>query len=282
MSAPPGFNPSASVLPDNPSAQIHVMRGGGGKSAQTGGFNEQDLQKLAEYGLEPGGIIADEIDELTKTAFLAQEKSGTCSKNSGDSIIMKKNCWAVLVVTRALINYHIRTSNLFKHQFPSTTTTPTKTTKTNLANTDNLDNSSSITAKFPLSTSTNSGEVPNPFLHPKKSGLENLKEKSGLTDNNDDDEKKNKDTEDAKALPISNSKDLVTAEPAEEPISKLDARLKLDVSKNDFYSDVQLKGKPTRFRGKVPNNITTKYKQRTSGGKRKSVYSNKTRKNNYP
>jgi len=253
MSAPPGFNATATVLPDNPSAQIHVMRGGGSGGSVGGGYNAQELQKLAEYGLEPGGIIANEIDEPTKVAFLEQEKSGDCNKNSGDSVILKKNCWAVVAVTRALIQYHIRTSNLFKNKFPSAPPTS--------SNTNNLDKPSIVT-KFPRSTSTNSGEVPNPFLQPKKSGLENLKEKSGLSDNEDDDNNPSG-----------------PSGPTEEPVSKLDARLKIDVAKNDLYSNLDLKGKPTRFRGKVPNNITNKYKQRTSGGKRNSVYSNKTRKN---
>jgi len=259
MSAPPGFNAGATVLPDNPSAQIHVMRGGGGGggggSTQTGGFNMQELEKLTEYGLEQGGIIADEIDEPTKIAFLKQESSGICAKNSGDSVIMKKDCWAVVEVTRALINYHIRTSNLFKNQFPPK---PPKSPK----------------SLFPRSTSPNSGEVPNPFLHSKKTALENLKEKAGLSDNNNDDN--NNDDNNP-----SNDKKNNNPSNIQNSVSKLDARLKIEtnISKNDFYSNIELKGKPTRFRGKIPKNITNKYKGKISGGKRQSVYSNKTRKN---
>jgi hypothetical protein len=55
MSAPPGFDAGASMLPDNPSAQIHVMRGG----ASIGGFTPEQTRTLSLYGLEAGGIIAD-------------------------------------------------------------------------------------------------------------------------------------------------------------------------------------------------------------------------------
>jgi hypothetical protein len=108
MSAPPGFDAGASMLPDNPSAQIHVMRGGG---ASIGGFTPEQTRTLSLYGLEAGGIIADEIDEPTKVAFLQQLESGACNTNSGDSAILKKDCWAVVAVIRALINYDIKKSS---------------------------------------------------------------------------------------------------------------------------------------------------------------------------
>ena len=96
MAAPPGFDYKSSMLPDVGGA-IHVQ-GGGGMSGGAG----DDLKVLTEYGLQPGGIIADKIDEPTKAAFLEQLRSGACS-DSGDSVIVKKNCWAVIAVIRALL-----------------------------------------------------------------------------------------------------------------------------------------------------------------------------------
>ena len=90
--------------------QIHVMRGGGGtekasSSVKPGAYTKEEQLTLRQYGLNPGGIIADAIDEPTKRAFLDQVASGACSADSGDSVILKKNCWAVVAVVRALINY---------------------------------------------------------------------------------------------------------------------------------------------------------------------------------
>jgi len=104
MSAPPGFDAGASMLPDNPNAQIHVMRGGGSS------FTPEQTKILSLYGLESGGIISDEIDEQTKVAFLQQLESGACNTDSGDSAILKKDCWAVVSVIRALIQYDIKKS----------------------------------------------------------------------------------------------------------------------------------------------------------------------------
>ena len=100
MSAPPGFDAKESLLPDV-GGSIHVMRGG--SYSHSGGYDSEDLKTLTEYGLQPGGIIAAKVDEPTKQAFLDQLSS--CGRNSGNSAILKKSCWAVVAVTRALIEY---------------------------------------------------------------------------------------------------------------------------------------------------------------------------------
>lgn len=113
MSAPPGFNPNASMLPDPgaSSAPIHVMKGGG-IGVQSGGFTPDEQKILKEYGLDTGGSIADEIDEPTKVAFVRQIESGVCGVNAGESVVLKKNCWAVVQVIRALIKKNIKSANV--------------------------------------------------------------------------------------------------------------------------------------------------------------------------
>lgn len=109
MAAPPGFDYKSSMLPDVGGA-IHVQGGGG----MSGGGGD-DLKILTEYGLHPGGIIADKIDEPTKAAFLEQIKSGACS-DSGDSVIVKKNCWAAIAVIRALLKRDLEVEDV--HELP--------------------------------------------------------------------------------------------------------------------------------------------------------------------
>ncbi len=112
MSAPPGFNPSASMLPDPgpSSAPIHVMKGGG-IGVQSGGFTPDEQKILKEYGLDTGGSIADEVDEPTKVAFVRQIQSGVCGVNAGESVVLKKDCWAVVQVIRALLKKNIKSAN---------------------------------------------------------------------------------------------------------------------------------------------------------------------------
>jgi hypothetical protein len=125
MSAPPGFNPNASLLPDpGPSAApIQVMRGGGSSSAQKGGaFNETEMAALAKYQLHTGGVIAEQFNDDEKRQFLNQiaDKS-RCRRTTGDSIILNKDCWAVVKVIRALLNAKIKKGNL---ETPSPTPSP--------------------------------------------------------------------------------------------------------------------------------------------------------------
>lgn len=124
MSAPPGFNPNASLLPDpGPSAApIQVMKGGGSSTAQKGGvgaFNNSEMAALAKYQLHsdkdgnPVGVIAAQFNDEQKREFLNQiaDKS-RCRRTTGDSIILSKDCWAVVKVIRALLNAKIKKGNL--------------------------------------------------------------------------------------------------------------------------------------------------------------------------
>jgi hypothetical protein len=131
MAAPDGFDPRASLLPDpGPSVPIHVMRGGAAAAAEGEEkkekkplpviFNDAELQTLAKYGLAKGGIIEKKLDDTIKSEFLKQLK--TCKKNTGESIILKKDCWAVSRVIRELIHTGISSTNtvhIAKGKLPS-------------------------------------------------------------------------------------------------------------------------------------------------------------------
>lgn len=109
MSAPTGFNENASLLPD-PGANavpIHVMRGGG----KGGNSSTEDDEILKKYGMGKDGPIEDRIPPETRAEFIKQIKSGVCSANTGDSVILNKDCWAVLEVIRELINVGIQKAN---------------------------------------------------------------------------------------------------------------------------------------------------------------------------
>lgn len=112
MSAPNGFDATATALPGGghiPSTPIHVQQGGSGSTNSSSSNNNSEILKI--YGMGPGGIIDDDIDQPTKNAFLEQYLSGACSIDSGDSIILKKNCWAVSAVIRALIKHDLNDYN---------------------------------------------------------------------------------------------------------------------------------------------------------------------------
>lgn len=118
MSAPPGFNPNASLLPDPgaSAAPIQVMKGGGSSSTQKGGagvFNDAEMAALAKYQLHSGGVIATQFNDEQKREFLNQiaDKS-RCRRTTGDSVILGKDCWAVVKVIRALLNAKIKKGNL--------------------------------------------------------------------------------------------------------------------------------------------------------------------------
>jgi hypothetical protein len=111
MSAPPGFNPDSSLLPDV-NAPIRVMTGGGDPATQptssvqsATSYTPEERKVLEKYG----GL--QDINEITKRAFLAQEASARCSSNTGDATILSADCWAVQAVIRNLIQKAIKRSN---------------------------------------------------------------------------------------------------------------------------------------------------------------------------
>jgi hypothetical protein len=109
MAAPPGFDAHATVLQPGPSAPVQVMRGGARGSAQSvAKFSEEEEEILSQYQLGPGGKIADKFDDAKKEAFLKELKSGICAKGTGNLVIDKKDCGAVVEVLRALLRSSIR------------------------------------------------------------------------------------------------------------------------------------------------------------------------------
>ena len=120
MSAPPGFNPNASLLPDpGPSAApIQVMRGGGPEginssaSTASSGFTKQELEELTKYQLAPGGVIANDFDTSFKKEFLKQiADTSRCRRTTGDTIILGRDCESIVKVIRALLKAKVKTTN---------------------------------------------------------------------------------------------------------------------------------------------------------------------------
>jgi hypothetical protein len=102
MSAPPGFNPNDSLLPDPGanSAPIHIMKGGG-LVFQNGGFTPMEEETLEKYQLGTGGLLEAEISADDKTAFLQQLKA--FENGSLNLSTLKKDQWAILKVIQALL-----------------------------------------------------------------------------------------------------------------------------------------------------------------------------------
>jgi hypothetical protein len=107
MAAPPGFNATASLLPDPgaSSAPIEVMRGGG----QVGGFGAQEIETLKKYGLYETGIIAKDFNDDQKRAFLTELES--CNWGSGNAVITNGRCQTVANVLKKLLSKKIRKAN---------------------------------------------------------------------------------------------------------------------------------------------------------------------------
>lgn len=124
MSAPPGFNPNDSLLPDpgTNSAPIHIMKGGG-LVFQSGGFTPMEEATLEKYQMGPGGILESEIPADVKTAFLQQLKSfDTGSLNLST---LKKDQWAILQVIQALLEKQrsLLSKNMTQPVYKSSTST---------------------------------------------------------------------------------------------------------------------------------------------------------------
>lgn len=126
MSAPDGFDPKASMLPDPgaAAAPIHVMRGGGKKNTQPAinpsavrvEFDEnlvdpENERILAKYQLGPGGKVEHLFNDDVKQHFVKQIKSKLCNAGTGSEVIRHKDCWAVVQVTRELLKAQIQRGN---------------------------------------------------------------------------------------------------------------------------------------------------------------------------
>jgi len=170
MSAPPGFNPDSSLLPDV-NAPIHVMTGGGDPAIEPNSsvasaipYTPEERKVLEKYG----GL--EDINETTKRAFLVQEASARCSSDTGDGTILAADCWAVQAVIRNLIQKAIKRSNS-ELTYPKLV--PSKPVANNESNTasitgiaDSADSANSDTVSNTESvTSTTSTETKDPEPH---------------------------------------------------------------------------------------------------------------------
>jgi len=224
MSAPPNFDYKSSMLPEV-GGTIHVQ-GGGGYAAVGGAYSPEDIKILTEYGLQDGGIISKVIDDETKKAFLEQLKSEECSSDSGESVILKKKCWAVVAVTRALIKHDLSSGSAEEPATPPASPVVTP-------------DSPVVTPDSPVATPDSPVVTPDsPVVTPA-----------------------------SPVAPVAH-----TLSKSTDSVEKVDNHLKLNTNTEEFYTNVNVKGRPTRIRAKAPANITNKYK--AVGGKRK----NKTRK----
>jgi hypothetical protein len=126
MSAPGGFDPNASMLPDPgaAAAPIHVMRGGakgGDPQGETASraqveigddvVDQESQDILAKFQLGPGGSLEDVFSDEVKESFVQQVKSGLCKAGTGSSVILHKDCSAVVQVLRELYKLNIQSTN---------------------------------------------------------------------------------------------------------------------------------------------------------------------------
>lgn len=104
MAAPPGFDPTASVLPDPgaSSAPIHVMRGGGMKGGDRTSI-------LTAYKLGPGQELDKKFSEEEKDKFIAALSSGGCSWTTKS--VLDAKCAPVVNVLKTLLKQKIKSVN---------------------------------------------------------------------------------------------------------------------------------------------------------------------------
>jgi hypothetical protein len=77
-----------------------------------GGFSTDEILELQRYQLHPGGVIDKDIDYATKQEFLKQIKNPSrCRRTTGDTVILGKDCWAIVKVIRALLRAKIKSTN---------------------------------------------------------------------------------------------------------------------------------------------------------------------------
>ncbi len=100
-SPPPGFDPTASALPDV-SAPIHVMRGGG----QKGGASDENT--LKHFQLGPGQALEFELTDDEKSAFLKALADG-CNTQLRSTVNSK--CAPVVKVLKAMLKLKIKKEN---------------------------------------------------------------------------------------------------------------------------------------------------------------------------
>ena len=241
------------MLPDV-GGTIHVQGGGGGAGIG-GGYSPDDIKILTEYGLQTGGIISD-VDDTTKKAFIEQINSGECSVDSGDSIILKKKCWAVIAVIRALINRDLGIEVKETDAGENTEGLPVPEPPTTVLSTLSTPPPTPQVSE-PIQTSTLSTPPSTPQLsEPTTSSTPPISSKPPISPTSQ----------------VSNPVQELKPD-LQEIVSKVNNRLQLDTNKEEFYTNLNIKGKPTRVRSKTPANIAKTYKSLV-GGKRK----NKTRK----
>jgi hypothetical protein len=161
MSSPPdNFNANASLLPDpgRDTVPIHVMRGGGAaenneqpKKQSGNKYTEEQLKILNQYGLQKDGPIYEDIDDITKQDFLKQVDK--CKIGTGDSIILHKDCSAVLAVVRALIKAGIKKQNSIDLEIEIETNSNNESNSESKFGSDNLTSSESAPEPAPKTDS---------------------------------------------------------------------------------------------------------------------------------
>jgi hypothetical protein len=111
MEPPPGYNPSASLLPDpGPSVPIHSMSGGDDTNPLElliGSRTSEQEKALSEFGLESNEKAQLSKDDIEK--FMTALGDDSCKTDIG--VILKKECEGVRrILSKKLLNI-ITTSN---------------------------------------------------------------------------------------------------------------------------------------------------------------------------
>jgi hypothetical protein len=111
MEPPPGYNPSASLLPDpGPSVPIHSMSGGDGNNlleSFIGPRTAEEERALSEFGLESNEKAQLSQDDIEN--FMTALGDDSCKTDIG--VILKKECEGVRrILSKKLFNI-IKTSN---------------------------------------------------------------------------------------------------------------------------------------------------------------------------
>jgi hypothetical protein len=288
---PPNFNANDSMLPDpgQNAAPIHVMRGGGvnpllqnetnEQSGGGGGYTENETKILAQYGLDTGGPIYEAIDDKTKRKFL--EQLDKCKIGTGSSIILHKNCSAVLAVIRALIKAGIKRANsrdISKYEnMNEVSVTADKSDKSNTNSEFGPDDLSDASKASASSETSSSNEAPPPSEPTSSEPTPS----DNLTNTNRMDNKNNTpfgtpssnlftvNTREAVSplSPPAFDEELLQSTNVEfDPINfkenvagRSAVNINLTRKNKRFVSNLKLNGRKTRIRGQMPSDILKRY-----------------------
>ena len=233
------------------------MKGGGNSKAYT----DEELEILKQYGLAEDGPIAKDIDEITKREFLKQ--LGNCKVGTGNSVILSKNCSAVLTVIRALIKSGIRKANKYdlssydKYANNTITKNNISLSESENSSSQNSNTEDSVNKELEVNrlTETNSENSTNTTNKENEMPLTSI-----------DPSYRNVTAEEPVVKPILNAGLQISTEFEYDPKNfkeNKDGRASLNIntsrSNKRFVSNVKLNGRRTRIRATTPVGLLKRY-----------------------